>query len=319
MTKAHSTSLYRWEHSHTFGQDRKRPGELRTLVVIAITGIMMAVEIATGLAFGSMALLADGLHMASHAVALGINAFAYIYARQHAHDRQFSFGTGKVNALGGFTGAILLATFALMMASESVGRLIHPTEIAFNQAILVAVLGLVVNGASMFILGDGHEHHHHGDEHDHHHDHHVDHHDHDHNLRSAYLHVLADALTSFLAILALLVAKYFGFVWMDPAMGIVGAVMVALWSWGLLRSTSAVLLDKQCPDHLQEVIRESIEHADGSRVTDLHLWAIGPGIFGAIISIVARDPKSPDYYKQLIPPELGLVHVTCEVHVQGTK
>jgi len=319
MTKTYSINLDRWQHSHAFGQDRKRPGELRTLLVIAITSTMMAVEIVTGLTFGSMALLADGLHMASHAVALGINAFAYIYARQHAHDQQFSFGTGKVNALGGFTGAVLLATFALIMASESIGRMIHPTEIAFNQAILVAVLGLVVNGASMFILGDRHEHHHghheQAAEHrDHDQDHHADHHDH--NLRSAYLHVLADALTSFLAIFALLAAKYFGFVWMDPAMGIVGAVMVAIWSWGLLRSTSAVLLDKQSSEHLREEIRDCIENGDGSRVADLHLWAIGPGIYSAIISIVARDPKPPDYYKQLIPSDLGLMHVTCEVHPQ---
>lgn len=317
MTETYSSNPYRWQHSHAFGQDRKRSGEQRTLLVIAITGTMMAVEIITGLTFGSMALLADGLHMASHAVALGINAFAYVYARRHAHDKQFNFGTGKVNALGGFTGAVLLATFALIMASESVGRMIHPTEIAFNQAILVAVLGLIVNGASMFILGDGHAHHAHHEEAHEHHDHNHDHHDY--NLRSAYLHVLADALTSFLAIFALLSAKYFGLVWMDPAMGIIGAVMVAIWSWGLLRSTSSILLDKQCPEHLREAVRDSIERADGSRVADLHLWAIGPGIYSAIISLVASDPRPPDYYKELIPLELGLVHVTCEVYSQGEE
>ena len=192
-----------WVHSHSFGQERRRPGEIRTLIVIAITGTMMVVEIVAGIAYGSMALLADGLHMASHAVALGINAFAYVYARKHAHDARFSFGTGKVNALGGFTGAILLAGFALMMAWESVDRLIFPVEIVFNSAIVVAVLGLLVNGASVFILDHRHDEHH--DDSDGHHDHH-----HDHNLRSAYLHVLADALTSLLAIFALLAAKYFG-------------------------------------------------------------------------------------------------------------
>ncbi len=211
-------------HQHTFGQDLKRPGEFRTLVVIAITASMMVVEIAAGLAFGSMALLADGLHMGSHAVALGISAFAYVYARRHAHNERYSFGTGKVNTLGGYTGAILLAVFASMMAFESVVRLFNPVEIAFNQAIFVAVLGLIVNGASVFILDVGHDH-----EHDHHgHDHH-----HDHNLKSAYLHVLADALTSLLAIFALLIGKYFGAVWMDPVMGIVGAILVARWSIGL--------------------------------------------------------------------------------------
>jgi cation diffusion facilitator family transporter len=192
-----------WEHGHSFGQEERRSGELRTLIVIGITATMMVVEIVAGIAFGSMALLADGMHMASHAVALSINAFAYIYARKHAHDSRFSFGTGKVNALGGFSGAVLLAMFALFMAWESVERLMFPTEIVFNSAIIVAVLGLLVNGVSVFILGENH---HHGDEHDHQHshdddeEHHHSHHDHghhhDHNLRSAYLHVLADALTS---------------------------------------------------------------------------------------------------------------------------
>jgi len=200
--------LHRWRHSHAFGQDQKRPGELRTLVVIAITTAMMVVEIAAGLAFGSMALLADGLHMGSHAVALSINAFAYIYARRKAHSERYSFGTGKVNTLGGYTGAILLAVFATLMAWESVMRLIEPVSIAFNQAIFVAVMGLIVNGASVFILGTDRNH-----EHDHQH--------HDHNLKSAYLHVLADALTSLLAIFALLIGKYVGAIWMDPLMGIV--------------------------------------------------------------------------------------------------
>ncbi|MBR9986822.1 MAG: CDF family Co(II)/Ni(II) efflux transporter DmeF, partial [Desulfosarcina sp.] len=191
MTPNNETDL---NHSHSFGQDHKRPGESRTIIVIVVTAVMMVVEIITGMLFGSMALLADGLHMASHAAALSINAFAYIYARRHAHDERFSFGTGKVNALGGFAGAVLLAVFAVMMAVESVVRLINPVAIAFNQAIFVAIIGLAVNGLSMLILGhkDGP---HHG--HDHGHDH--DHHHHDHNLRSAYLHVLADALTSFLA------------------------------------------------------------------------------------------------------------------------
>jgi len=306
--------LQHWRHAHAFGQDRKRPGELRTLIVIAITATMMVVEIATGILFGSMALLADGLHMASHAAALTINAFAYVYARRYAHDPKYSFGTGKVNALGGFTGAVLLAIFSLMMAWESVDRIINPVDIAFSQAIFVAVLGLIVNGASVFILGHQHNHddHEHGDPEHEHHDH-EGHHHHDHNLRAAYLHVLADALTSLLAIFALLAAKYVGWIWMDPVMGIVGAILVSRWSFGLLHTTSAVLLDRQGPEHIQARIKQCVED-DGNRVADFHLWSIGPNIYSAIISVVAHDPQPPEHYKELIPSSLGLVHVTVEVH-----
>lgn len=292
-------------HSHSFGQDHKRPGESRTLIVIVVTAVMMVVEIITGMLFGSMALLADGLHMASHAAALSINAFAYIYARRHAHDKRFSFGTGKVNALGGFSGAVLLAVFAVMMAVESVVRLVNPVAIAFNQAIYVAIIGLVVNGLSMLILGhkDGP---HHGHDHDHHH--------HDHNLRSAYLHVLADALTSFLAIFALLTAKYAGLIWMDPLMGIVGAIMVSRWSIGLLISTSHVLLDRQASVDIQQKVVDGIEKNGDNRVADLHLWTVGPDIYAAIVSVVTEIPKPPEYYKQLIPSGLKFVHVTVEVN-----
>ena len=294
-------------HSHSFGQDHKRPGESRTLIVIVVTAVMMVVEIITGMLFGSMALLADGLHMASHAAALSINAFAYIYARRHAHDKRFSFGTGKVNALGGFSGAVLLAVFAVMMAVESVVRLVNPVAIAFNQAIYVAIIGLVVNGLSMLILGhkDGS---HHGNDHGH------DHHHHDHNLRSAYLHVLADALTSFLAIFALLTAKYVGLIWMDPLMGIVGAIMVSRWSIGLLISTSHVLLDRQASVDIQQKVVDGIEKKGDNRVADLHLWTVGPDIYAAIVSVVTEIPKPPEYYKQLIPSDLKFVHVTVEVN-----
>ena len=314
----HHDNLQHWQHTHAFDQDRKLPGETRTIIVIAITSTMMVVEIAAGIIFGSMALLADGLHMASHAAALTINAVAYIYARRHAHDGQYSFGTGKVNALGGFTGAVLLAIFAMIMAWESIDRIIYPVEIAFNQAIFVAVIGLIVNGASVFILGHHHDHQHehdgrHHQNHDCHEDHGHEHHNYDHNLKAAYLHVLADALTSLLAIFALLAAKYVGLMWMDPLMGIVGALLVSRWSLGLLRSTSAVLLDKQGPEHIRTRIRQSIEH-DGNRVVDLHLWSIGPNIYSAIVSVVAHDPQSPEHYKESIPSNLGLAHVTVEVH-----
>ena len=302
----HHEKLHLWQHAHTFGQDEVRQGERRTLLVVLITATMMVVEIATGIIFGSMALLADGLHMASHTVALTINVIAYVYARRHAHDKKFSFGTGKVNALGGFIGAVLLAIFALMMAWESVERMIYPVTIAFNQAILVAIVGLIVNGASVFILG----HHDHG-EHEHHHHH-------DHNLRSAYLHVLADVLTSLLAIFALLAGKYIGLVWMDPLMGIVGAILVARWSVGLLSSTGGVLLDRQGPQRIQEKIKESIEVND-DRIADLHLWSIGPNIYSVIISVVTHDPKPPQHYKDLLPANFGILHATIEVHQCSTE
>jgi cation diffusion facilitator family transporter len=275
--------------------------------------MMMAVEITTGLAYGSMALLADGLHMGSHAAALGITTIAYVYTRRCATDSRFCFGTGKVNAFAGYTSAVLLALFALLMAWESINRLFNPVEIAFNQAIVVAVLGLIVNGASMFILGDHHDHNH---GHDHHHtdQHHRSHAHVDHNLRAAYLHVLADALTSLLAIFALLAGKYLGLNWMDPVMGIVGAILVSRWSLGLIRDTSGILLDHQAPDAIQEQTRAAIESVDDNRISDLHIWSIGPGIYSATIAVVSDAPKPPEHYKNLIPSELGIVHTNVEVH-----
>lgn len=311
----HRDNLQDWEHGHCFGQDLRRPGERRTLVVIAITATMMVVEIIAGLAFSSMALLADGLHMGSHAAALAITAFAYIYARRHARDPGFSFGTGKVNALGGFSGAVLLATFALLMAAGSVDRLVHPAKIAIDYAIFVAVLGLIVNGVCMVILNVDDQDHAHDD---HHGEGPGDGHHHDHNLRSAYLHVLADALTSVLAIVALLAAKYLGFTWMDPAMGIVGAVLVARWSLGLLRTTSAVLLDRQGPVCIRDGVTKRIETDGDSRVADLHLWSVGPGVYAAEIAVVAHSPFTTDEYRARLPRELCLAHVTIEIHECAT-
>ena len=311
-----SDSTHKWQHEHVFGQDRVRPGERRTLWVIAITATMMVIEITTGIAYGSMALLADGLHMGSHTAALGLTTIAYIYTRRCATDSRFCFGTGKVNAFAGYTSALLLAMFALLMAYESINRLFNPVAIAFNQAILVAVLGLLVNGVSMFMLGDhhhGHDHHHNHD-HDHGHGHHHSHAHTDHNLRAAYLHVLADALTSLLAIFALLAGKFLGLNWMDPVMGIVGATLVARWSLGLIRDTSGILLDHQAPGAMLERVNAAIEGVDGNRVADLHVWSIGPGIFSAVITVVSNDPKPPEYYKNLVPQDLGIVHATVEVH-----
>jgi cation diffusion facilitator family transporter len=327
-----------WNHDHTFGQDRKKPGEPRTLLVAVLTAVTMVLEIAAGIAFGSMALLADGLHMASHATALAIAMFAYIYARRHADDERFSFGTGKVNSLAGFTGAVLLAMFAVIMAWESVARLIAPVSIAFNQALIVATIGLIVNGLSVLILGhqgepdhdehhDGHHDDHHNVDHDHpaqdssathgrnahDHDHH-DHHAHDHNLRSAYLHVIADALTSVLAIVALLAGKFYGLFWMDPAMGVVGALLVARWSIGLVWVTSRVLLDRQGPNHACAAIRSALEASGDTTVTDLHLWSVAPSKYSLILIVATRGVCSPDDYKRLLPGDLGIIHVTIEVN-----
>lgn len=304
----HTDSLLTWQHEHTFGQDQIKSGERSTLIVILITAAMMVVEVVTGMLFGSMALLADGLHMASHAAALSISAVAYVYARRRAGDRSFNFGTGKVNALAGFTSAVLLAMFALLMAWESVGRFFNPVEIIFDQAILVAVIGLAVNFACAAILGNRGNHHH---ESDHHHDHS---HDSDHNLRAAYLHVIADALTSLLAIFALLSGKYLGLNWMDPLMGVVGAVMVARWSWGLLRDTSGVLLDRHSSTERADKITQALESAADNRIADLHVWSIGPAIYAATITVVTGDPQPPDHYKTLLPEGIGLAHVTIEVH-----
>ena len=305
-------STHHWQHEHVFGQDKIRPGERRTLWVIFITATMMVVEITTGLAYGSMALLADGLHMGSHTAALGITTIAYVYTRRCAADSRFCFGAGKVNAFAGYTSAVLLALFALLMAYESVNRLFNPVEIAFNQAIVVAVLGLIVNGASMIMLGG----HHHGHDHDHEHTnpHHHSHTHEDHNLRAAYLHVLADALTSLLAIFALLTGKYLGLNWMDPAMGIVGATLVARWSLGLIRTTSSILLDHQAPGIMLEKTRAAIESIDNNRISDLHIWSIGPGIYSATITVVSDSPRTPEHNKSLIPGDLGIVHTTVEVH-----
>ncbi len=308
----HNEELHPWQHTHTFGQDRRRPGERRTLIVIALTGVMMVVEIFAGMVLGSMALLADGLHMASHVVALGVSALAYVYARRHAHDSAFSFGTGKVNTLGGFTGAVLLAVFAALMGWESLARFVQPTVIVFDQAILVAILGLIVNGISALILGmgqlpeDG--------DHAHGHDHGPAHPHHDHNLESAYLHVLADAATSVLAIIALLAGKYLGLLWMDPAMGLVGALLVARWAVGLLRTTSSILLDRQGPETLSHSIRQGIEIDRDSQVTDLHLWSIGPDLYAVILTIVAQEPRSPGEYRARIAQHPELAHISLEIH-----
>ena len=301
----HETHMERWRHRHTFGTQDVPPGESRTRWVIALTVVMMVVEIAAGWAFGSMALLADGWHMGTHAAALSVTAFAYLYMRRHAEDPKYSFGTGKVGSLGGFASAVALTVVAALVFGESIWRLTAPIEIQFNYAIGVAVVGLLVNLLSAFILHDE-GHHHHG----------IDpgaHHHHDHNLRAAYLHVVADALTSLLAIFALTAGKFLGWMWMDPIMGIVGSVIIARWSVGLLKETSAVLLDGEVGIEQREAVLSLIESDSDDSVADLHIWRVGPSHLAAILSVVTHQPKSPDYYKALLAERSDLVHVTIEV------
>jgi len=300
----HEAQMHRWEHEHTFGTQTVPRGESRTRWVIALTVVMMVVEIAAGWAFGSMALLADGWHMGTHAAALSVTAFAYVYMRRHAEDPRYSFGTGKVGPLGGFASAVALAVVALMVFAESAWRLTEPVGIRFDYAIGVAVVGLVVNLASALILSDGR--HGHAEAEGHHH--------HDHNLRAAYLHVLADALTSVLAIVALSAGKFLGWMWMDPIMGIVGSVVIARWSVGLLRQTSAVLLDGEIGTEQRETIRSLIEADGDNRVADLHVWRVGPSHLAAIVSVITHEPQAPDHYKGLLAERADLVHVTVEVN-----
>lgn len=297
MTHPHE----QWDHQHTFGQEQVQQGERPTLIVTLLTVAIMLIEIAAGLAFGSMALLADGLHMASHAIALGIALAGYALTRRYAEDPSFSFGTGKINALAAFTSALLLGMIAAAMLWESVERLLRPVAIAFDEAIVVAVAGLLVNVASVVILAAPHRHAEHGG------------HDHgDHNLRAAYVHVLADSLTSVLAIGALVIGRQTGLVWFDPLAGIIGALLIFRWSWGLLAETGAVLLDRQAPAWVRDRLRAAIE-VDGSRIADLHVWSVGPKIYAAELTIISHLPRSPDGYKARIPADLPIVHATVEV------
>ncbi len=295
----HTYSLEQWEHGHDFSLIHEK-GERRTTQVLALTAITMVVEIAAGQLYGSMALLADGWHMGTHVAAFGISIFAYHYARRHAGSERFSFGTGKVSVLGGFASAVALAVVALMMALESISRLLESPLIHFNEAIMVASAGLVVNLVCAFLLQDHHVHDPSGD--------------HDHNLRAAYQHVLADALTSVLAIAALLSGKYLGWQRLDPVMGIVGAIVITRWSWQLLMDTSSILLDRSGDGSMRRFIQDRIESDSDNRVSDMHLWKVGPAHYSALISIVTHYPKDPDHYKQLLGGLQQLSHLTVEVN-----
>jgi cation diffusion facilitator family transporter len=299
----HLNELDHWQHDHSFGTDVRTHAERRTQWVVALTFTMMVVEIAAGILFGSMALLADGWHMGTHAAALGVAAFAYAYARGHARDPRYSFGTGKVGALAGFASAVGLAVVALMVLGESLLRLASPVAIRFDEAIAVAALGLVVNVSCALLLREQEDHPHGQGTHPHH----------DHNLRAAYLHVLADGLTSVLAIFALGTGKLLGWTWMDPLMGIAGAIVIARWSRALLRDTSRVLLDAEVAEDRRHAIRAAIESEAENRVADLHLWRVGPRHLAAIVSVVTHDPRDPAHYKRILEPFRDLVHVTVEV------
>ncbi|MBB3443370.1 CDF family Co(II)/Ni(II) efflux transporter DmeF [Rhizobium sp. BK379] len=304
-------------HEHVFlGQDHAR-NERRIWLVIALTAVMMVVEIGAGTMYGSMALVADGWHMSTHASALLISALAYLFARKQARNPRFTFGTGKLGDLAGFASAIILAMIALLMGWESFLRIASPVPISFSQAIAVAVIGLAVNLVSAWMLS-GSGGHHHGHGHDHHHDHHHGHdhghHSHaDNNIRSAYMHVIADALTSVLAIAALTFGSLYGWLWLDPLMGIVGALIIAQWSWGLMNSSGAVLLDvlsegETLPDEIRGVIE-----GDGDRITDLHVWQVGPGHHAAIVAVLTPQPRDTAFYKERLASLDELSHVTVEV------
>ncbi|WP_068636406.1 CDF family Co(II)/Ni(II) efflux transporter DmeF [Thauera butanivorans] len=307
-------------HEHVFlGRDHHR-NERRVWLVIALTAAMMVAEIVAGTIYGSMALVADGWHMSTHAGALLITALAYSYARRHARNARFTFGTGKLGDLAGFASAVVLALVALLVGWESLSRLADPVPISFNQAILVAVLGLIVNLVSAWLLKDDHtHHHHHGHGHAHHHDDGHGHHHHGHtpdnNLRAAYMHVLADALTSVLAIVALLLGRSYGWLWADPLMGVVGALVIGRWSWGLIRDAGSVLLDAVPEgEEVREEIREALA-ATGDRITDIHVWQVGPGHFAAIVSLASVAPKDSQTYKAMLAHIHELSHVTLETEL----
>ncbi len=315
----HAESLDSWRHEHVFLGPHHQRNERRSWAVVALCGTMMAAEIAGGWLWGSMALIADGLHMSTHAGALVIAALAYSFARRHARDERFAFGTGKLGDLAAFASAIVLAMIALLIGYESLDRLFHPVAIAFEEAIPLAALGLAVNLLSARLLHEdrpevtAHGHAHAGG---HSHDHH-DHHRHDdrhadHNLRAAYVHVMADAAVSVLAVIGLTAGRVLGWVWMDPVMGLVGMLVILNWSWSLVRVSGAVLLDMR-PEGIAREIAERLEAGGGDRIADLHLWRVGPGHHAAVVSIVCDRPEPPAAYKARLADIVGLSHVTIEV------
>jgi cation diffusion facilitator family transporter len=337
MTRPHD---YQGDHTHVF--DEGNPlAERNTMRAVILTAVVMVVEIIGGWLFNSMALLADGWHMASHALALGLSVAAYAAARKLAGHAHFSFGTWKIEVLGGYTSAIFLMGVAVMMMFESVLRFITPTPIQYDQAIAIAFLGLATNLVSAWLLKDGHHHgHDHGhgnDDHHHDHDHEHDHqhvhghddnpkrqaqdkqgHHHDLNLRSAYMHVVTDAATSVLAIIALFSGKWWAWDWMDPLMGVVGAVLVAVWAFGLIRDSGRILLDAEMNAPVVQEIKDVIQKLPvGATITDLHVGRVGKGKFACILAVSVRDMVEPAYFKQALSVHEELVHITVEVNRVG--
>ena len=303
------------QHNHVFLGASHDVNARRTLWVVALTAVMMVGEIIAGYVTGSMALLADGFHMATHAGALSVAAAAYSYAKRHASDRRFSFGTGKVGDLAGFASALILGLVALGIGIESVLRLYQPIRVAFGEATVIAIVGLGVNIVSAFLLSGGHAH---GHSHGHgHHDHHGHDHGHggkgqDNNLRSAYAHVLADALTSVLAIAALLAGRYLGWIWLDPVMGIVGAIVIARWAWSLMRDTASVLLDAS-DEQVAGEVRDLLDGPGGARITDLHVWRIGPDAHAGIVSVAPGPGIDQEMIRGRLKPVHELAHLTIEI------
>lgn len=293
-----SLKLKNWQHSHDFNQQDRR-AERNTLYVLILTLITMLIEIVAGNIYGSMALLADGWHMGTHVAAFLITLFSYYYVRKHKHSNKFTFGPSKVSVLAGYSSAIALLLVALIMFVESVIRLFSPQTIFFEEAIFVAVIGLLVNIVSVFLLKDAH---------------HDDLHHHDHNIRAAYIHVLADALTSILAIGALVLGKYFGFKFLDPIMGMVGALIISRWAWGLLVQTGPILLDQSIDIHYKKNIVDCIEKEKYQYVSDIHIWKVSSSHFATIISIVSMQPLDVTAYKELLTPFKKLAHITIEVN-----
>jgi cation diffusion facilitator family transporter len=298
-TPSHPPGYCHRQHSHHYAVD-STAAERRTRIVIAITGAMMVVEIAAGIAFDSMALLADGWHMSTHVSAFLVTTLAYHLSRRHATDPRYSFGTGKIGVLGGFASAVILGMVGFLMAGESVQRAFLPVPIRFDEAIAVAAIGLLVNVICALLLKDRNT--------DHHHD--------DLNLRSAYLHVLADAFTSVTAVGALLAGRFFGWSWLDPVMGLVGSAVVSVWAYGLLRDTGGILLDlTPASSDLPAEIRRALESDGDELITDLHVWRIGAGRFAAIVSLVAHEPKPVESYRRRLRRHQELVHLTIETEL----
>lgn len=302
-----SSSAERWNHSHQF--DEGNPvAEGKTRYAVILTVVMMVAEIIGGYYYGSMALLADGWHMSTHALALGLSVGAYVLARRYARDNRFAFGTWKIEVLAGYTSALFLIAVALFMFYQSAERLIEPVTIHYNEAIIVALIGLFINLITAWLLGDNHHH-----DHGHHHDHHG--HNHDLNLRSAYLHVLADAATSVLAIIALVAGKLWGASWLDPAMGIVGGILVSVWAAGLLRDTGRILLDAHMDDPVVEEVREVIVQVDPeAHIKDLHVWRVGKGKYSVILSLQSNNGMCPNDFREALSIHEELVHITVEIN-----